>query len=193
VIYASTLTASITAPDVLIPSLVAVLSAAIVGLEILRRARLRGDAKVLIYPLWTWCLVLGCVFLAGILVWTKFWGSEIQRQESPVTVAVFSAVSLAAAVLLALYFNGTVWVDAAGIHARPAFQKPRFISWDSISEVSTKGGNITIVGPAGVRISVSGMMIGVRDLREELASRRPDMSQPVRPQATASKQSTRSG
>lgn len=173
----------------LIPSLVAILAAAIVGLESLRRARLRGAAKVLTYPLWTWCLVLGCVFLGGLLVWTKFWGSDIQRQESPVTIAVFSAVSLAAAVLLAVYFNGTVWLGDAGIHARPAFQKPRFIPWDSISEVSTKGGSITIVDPSGSRISVPGMMIGVRDLREELALRRPDMLQPVRPPLTP----TRSG
>ena len=186
-ICASKLTPSITSSEVLIPSLVAVLVAAIVGLESLRRARLRGAAKVLSYPLWTWCLVLGCVFLGGLLVWTKFWGSDVQRQESPVTVTVFSAVSLAVAVLLAIYFNGTVWLGDAGIHARPAFQKSRFISWDSISEVSTKGGSITIVGPPGMRISVPGMMIGVRDLRDELALRRPDMLQSARRPSTSSR------
>jgi len=189
---AAALTSSIEASDVMIPSALAVLAAAIFGFEGLRRARLRGNTKVLIYPLWTWCLALGFVLLAGLLVWSKYWGSEVQRQESPATVAVFSALFLAAAVVLALYFNGTVWVDAAGVHARPAFRKPRFIAWDAISEVSTKGGNITIVGPPGMRICVAGMMIGVRDLREELASRRPDRLQLVRPQGTTRTERSRS-
>src|SRR5262245_33950589 len=189
---AATLTSSITASDVLIPSALAVLAAAIFGLEGLRRARLRGNTKVLLFPLWTWCLVLGFVLLAGLLVWSKYWGSEVQRRENPATVAVFSALFLAAAVVLAMYFNGTVWVDAAGVHARPAFRKPRFIAWDAISEVSTKGGNITIVGPPGMRICVAGMMIGVRDLREELASRRPDRLQLVRPHGPTRKEHSRS-
>ena len=176
----------------LIPSALAVLAAAIFGLEGLRRARLRGNTKVLIYPFWTSCLVLGFVFLAGLLVWSKFWGSEVQRRESPATVAVFSALFLAAAVVLALYFSGTVWVDAAGVHAMPAFRKPQFIAWDAISEVRTKGGNITIVGPPGMRIGVPGMMIGVLDLREELASRRPDRLQLVPPQGTTRKAPSRS-
>ena len=117
---------------------------------------------------------------------------EVQRQEDPVIVAVFSALFLAAAVVLAMYFNATAWVDAAGVHARPAFRKPRFIAWDAISEVSTKGGNITIVGPPGMRIGVPGMMIGIRDLREELASRRPDTLQLVPPHRTSRKQSAHS-
>src|SRR5215471_11240573 len=123
---------SITASDVLIPSGLVVLAAAIFGMESMRRARVRENTKVLTYPLWTWCLVLGFVFLEGLSVWSKFWGSEVQRQEDPVLVAVFSALFLAAAIVIAVYFNATVWIDASGVHARLAFRKPRFIAWDAI-------------------------------------------------------------
>lgn len=167
---------------ILIESALAILAAAICGLATLQRSRLHGSTKVLFYPLWTLGLVLGCVLLAGLVVWGKFFGSEAQRQESPVMILGGSASCVAVAVAIAVFCRGTVSFDDAGIHAKPGFRKPRFIAWDAISEVRAKVDTITIVGSPGMRISVLSIMVGVRELCEELAARRPDRFPMVRPQ-----------
>jgi len=176
-LFASTILAS----EVLIPSAFAILAAAIVSWESTRRARSVGSATVLRFPVWAWLLVLGLVFMSCLPVWLKFRGSEVQRQQGLVAIASICAMFFVVAMLLAMFFRGTVRVDDAGIHARTTFRKPQFIAWDEIAEVRTSVDIITIVGLAGTRIRVLAMMIGVRDLREELAARRPDKLPPVPP------------
>lgn len=170
----STIASTITAAEVLIPSAIAILAVAIVAWESTRRAHSVGSAKVLRFPAWTRLVVLTLVFLAGLSIWVKFHGSEVQQQQSPATVAGFSAACLVVAILMAMFFRATVQIDDTGLHARPAFRQPRSIAWDEIAEVRTNGDIITIIGLAGTRIRIVTMMIGVREFRAELAARRPD-------------------
>jgi hypothetical protein len=180
----STIASTITVAEVLIPSAIAILAAAIVAWESTRRAHSVGSAKVLRFPAWTRLVVLALVFTAGLPIWLKFKGSEVQQQQSPATIAGFSAAFLAVAILMAMFFRATVRIDDTGLHARPAFRKPLSIAWDEIAEVRTHGDIITIIGLAGTRIRIVTMMIGVRDLRAELAARRPDKLPPAAPRST---------